>query len=253
MANKAGINKAQNNVFDQSDSAISGRTNGDTFSYGSVDQPGFNPATGNFWYGTANPNIGNNITRDAKGGVETALSVKHRGGAPYTPVHDGPNGEKLYKVNAGTQPGNANRAEWNFNYDVITGADHAVTDLAGTPGLSDHDFRMQIVQSGPQFLTAKTAIFTLDAATHVWTDENNPSVAFGGDDFQPGSAASADVMAHVATNSVNLAFLAKDFGLLATSTAVGTQYDIQLTGFKAGTGNLETYTHDHITLVTPSV
>ena len=76
MANNAGIKKAQNNVFGQDDSAISGRMSGAIFDYGSVSQPGFNPTPGNFfWYGTGNQNIGSNITLSAKGTVETALSI----------------------------------------------------------------------------------------------------------------------------------------------------------------------------------
>ena len=93
----------------------------------------------------------------------------------------------------------------------------------------------------------KTAIFDLNAATHVWTDENNPSVAFGGDDFnQPG--ASAAVMSHIAENSVNLGFLTGDFGPLATSTLAGNTYDIKLGVYNAGSPNLQTITHDVIAL-----
>ena len=109
---------------------------------------------------------------------------------------------------------------------------------------------MEITQSGPQFLSPHTAIFDLNAATHVWVDENNSALAFGGDDFQPSKGASADVMAHVAENSVNLGFasLQAEFGPLATSTAAGTTYDIKLAGFTAGSPNMVTFTHDVITL-----
>lgn len=247
--------KAQNNIFDQNDNAVGGRTNGDVFRNNvSVDAPGFNPANGNFWWGSGNPNgPTSNVTFDAKSDTETALGIIHRQGPAYASVGSGPNGEQDFNVNAGTQIGNANRAEWNFNYSAITGAGHAPGDLAGSTGLSDHDFRMQITATGPGFGSPKAAVFVLDAATHRWSDESGNGVGFGGaDDFTPGGAP-PDVMAHVASNSVNLGFLTGDFGPLATSTLAGNQYDIKLVGFKGGTGNLETFTHDHITLVAPPV
>lgn len=244
--------KALNNIFDQNDSAVGGRTNGDIFRVGAVDQPGFNPANGNFWWGSGNPNgLTSNVTFNASSEIETALGVIHRQGAAYTSVGSGPNGEQFYNVNAGTQIGNPARAEWNFNYTAETGAGHAPGDLAGSTGLSDHDFRMQITATGPGFGSPKAAVFVLDAATHVWSDESGNGVSFGGDDFQPSNAAPADVMAHVASNSVNLAFLTGDFGPLATSTLAGNEYDIKLVGHT--NGNLDTFTHDHITLIAPPV
>jgi hypothetical protein len=45
---------------------------------------------------------------------------------------------------------------------------------------------------------------------------------------------------------VNLAFLTGDFGPLATSTAVGTTYDIQLEAFKGV--QLAGLVHDHIVM-----
>jgi hypothetical protein len=254
MAKNNGIKNAQNNVFDQNDSAIGGRTNGDAFTTGTALQGAVDPSTGALWFGAGNPNTGWNLTDKAN--LETGLKVIHRQGADYSPTGPGPNGEQDYTVNAGLQAGNSNRAEWNFNYVVNTAAGVApgdTFDLANTPGLAAYDFKMQITQSGPQFLTPHTAIFDLNAATHVWVDESNPLIGFGGDDFTPSNSASADVMAHIAENSVNLAFLTGEFGSLATSTAAGTQYDIKLVGFTAGTGNLQTFTHDHITLVAPPV
>jgi hypothetical protein len=252
MAKNAGITKAQNNVFDQTDNAIGGRTNGDEFSVGgAASAPAFNPVDGNMWFGAGNPNTNWNLTDNAKVNLESGLKVIHRQGEDYQPTGTGPNGEQDYTVNAGTQIGNPARAEWNFNYEVNTAAGSTV-DL--TKGLDGYDFKMAITQSGPQFLDPKTVIYDLDPSTHVWVDESNPLLGFGGDDFQqPG--ASAAVMAHIAENSVNLGFAAlqAEFGPLSQSTAAGTEYDIKLTGFAGGTGNLQTFTNDHITLVAPTV
>jgi hypothetical protein len=252
MAKNNGIMNAQTKVFDQTDDAIGGRTQGDVFSFGSAAlAPAFNPATvnGDLWFGTGNPNTGWNLTD--KGNLEVGLKVIHRQGADYTPTASGRNGEQDYTVAAGLQTGSTTRAEWNFNYVINTAAGVAAGDtfdLTKAPRLADYDFKMQITQSGPTFLHSHTAIFDLNAATHTWVDEKDSSIFFGGDDFAPGGAASADVMSHIAQNSVNLGFLIGEFGSLATSTVAGTEYDIVITGFKAGTGNLETFTHDHITL-----
>ena len=152
-----------------------------TFSaLGAALQPAFDPATGDLWFGTGNPNTGWNITDNAN--LETGLKVIHRQGADYTPTGTGANGEQDYTVNAGLQIGNPTRAEWNFNYVVNTAAGVAqgTLSLTNSPGLAAYDFKMQITQSGPQFLSPHTAIFDLDATNHVWVDENNPLIGFGG-------------------------------------------------------------------------
>lgn len=252
MAKNSGITNAQNNVFDQTDNAVGGRTNGDVFSLGSALPGAFNRATDNMWFGSGNPNTGWNLTDHAN--LETGLKVISRQGADYAPTGTGANGEQDYTVSAGLQSDNSNRAEWNFNYVVNTAAGVAPGDTfdpANSPGLDAYDFKMQITQISPSFIS-HSAIFDLNPADHIWVDENDPSVSFGWDDFLPSNTASTLVQAHVAENSVNLAFLTGEFGSLATSTAAGTQYDIKLTGFTAGTGNLQTFTHDHITLVDPT-
>ena len=197
-----------------------------------------------------------NLTNN--GNLQLGLKMIHRGGADYIPTSTGPNGEKFYTVNAvnaGNDPTASNRAEWNFNYVVNTANGVAAGDtisLANNPELSSYDFKMQITQSGPQFLSTRTAIFDLNPATHVWTDENNPTVAFGSDDFGPSNLAPADVRTHIAENSENVAFLLADFGpTLAVATAAGTNYDFKMTGFNAGTGALQVFLHDNITLAAP--
>jgi hypothetical protein len=253
MAKNSGITNAQNNVFDQTDNAVGGRTNGDVFSLGSALPVAFDPTTDDMWFGSGNPNTGWNLTDHAN--LETGLKVITRQGADYTPTGTGANGEQDYIVNAGLQIGNPLRAKWNFNYVINTAAGVApgdTVDLASSPGLAAYDFKMQITQISPSFIS-HSAIFDLNPANHVWVDENDPSIGFGGDDFLSSNTASTLVQAHVAENSVNLAFLTEEFfGSLATSTAAGTQFDIKLTGFTAGTGNLQTFTHDHITLVGPT-
>jgi hypothetical protein len=246
----AGINNAQNVKLDQDDNAIAAHTKDDVFRTGTVQPPAISPA-GDMWFGTGNTPDNYNITDNANLGLETGLKVHVRGGADYTPTGSGPNGEQDYSVAAGVQ--SPTRASWNFDYDVNTAAGVAPGDtvnLTAAPGLSAYDFKMEITQSGPQFLSPHTAIFDLNTATHLWVDENNSALAFGGDDFQPPKGASADVMAHVAENSVNLGFapLQAEFGPLATSTAAGTTYDIKLAGFTGGSPNMVTFTHDVITL-----
>ena len=249
MPKNAGINNAQNVKLDQNDNAVAAHTKDDVFSTGTVQPPALSPL-GDMWFGLDNTPDNYNITDNAKLGVETGLKVHVRNGADYTPTGRGPNGEQDYSVAAGVQ--SSSRASWNFDYVVNTAAGVAPGDtvnLAAAPSLSAYDFKMEITQSGP-FLTSHTAIFDLDAATHIWVDENNPAIAFGGDDFSPPKGASAAVMSHIAENSVNLGFLGlqAEFGPLATSTAPGISYDIKLAGFSSGSPNMVTFTHDVITL-----
>src|SRR4051794_15074550 len=99
------------------------------------------------------------------------------------------------------------------------------TALGGsTATLDAFTFKLAVTQNG-----TNTHIFDLDSATHVWIDESNPLVGFGGDDFN--HPATAQVQSQVAENSVNLAFIAGAFGPLATSTAAGNTYDIKLEAF----------------------
>jgi hypothetical protein len=126
------------------------------------------------------------------------------------------------------------RGAWNFDFVVATGLNGQNTDL------SSFTFKLAITQNG-----TNTHIFDLDPATHFWVDEGNPSVGFGGDDFN--HPASAAVQSHVAENSVNMAFVAGAFGNLATSTAAGTTYDIKLEAFDHT--HLVGMVHDAVLLV----
>jgi len=76
------------------------------------------------------------------------------------------------------------------------------TALGGsTTTLDAFTFKLAVTQNG-----TNTHIFDLNPSTHVWIDESNPLVGFGGDDFN--HPASAQVQSQVAENSVNLAFIA---------------------------------------------
>jgi hypothetical protein len=105
-------------------------------------------------------------------GIELGLAVHHRSGAPAdaavqsTDNYD--DGVLHYQVAAGADPGNANRAEWNFDYSVATGVDGQPTHL------SDFNFKL-LVDVDP---TANTNYleFTMSsggastAGVH-WTDQ----------------------------------------------------------------------------------
>jgi hypothetical protein len=255
MAENKGVNNAQNAQLNQSDDAIHAHAQHDTFGVGTVDAPAIAPGN-QMWFGTGNTPDNYNITNDVADGIQTAMKVHVRQGADIAPTKAGANGEQFYTAPSGSQPGNPERAAWNLDYDVNTASGVAPDDAAGLaaqPGLDAHDFKMQITQSGPQFLTPHTATFDLDAKTHQWVDEADPSRKFGGsDDFQPPKGASAEVMAHVAENSVNLGFgaLQQEFGALPASTAAGTNYDVKLAGFRGDSPQMLTFAHDNITLAT---
>ena len=69
----------------------------------------------------------------ASTGIELGLAVHHRSGAAAdADVQSTDNyndGELHFQVAAGADPGNANRAEWNFDYSVATGVDGQATNL----------------------------------------------------------------------------------------------------------------------------
>jgi hypothetical protein len=139
-------------------------------------------------------------------------------------------------VNAGLQPGNPNRAEWNFNYVINTAAGIApgsTFDLTNTPGLAAYDFKMQITRSGPQFLHPHTAVFGLNAASHVWIDESNPLIGF----------ARARSFKVDLTSNVNRP--------LKYSVPEHDGFNLNRSCSKAEPGDLLTVMHDHITLVAP--
>lgn len=208
----------------------------EAFRFGLLADPSINPATGFMWDGSGNSADNFNIS-DASNGVETGLAVKVRGGATYTPTHNGINGEQIYLVQGGAQPGAPTRADFNIDYDVNTAAGIAPNDnfdLANAPGLAAYNFQMTITQQGPNFAHATSETYALNAGTHVWTNIANGADTFGGDDFP--ATTPPLVQSHLAENSINFGFanFVNDFGPLATSVAPGAQYDVKITGSAAG-------------------
>lgn len=179
------------------------------------------------YFGNGNSPANYHIDANHTLGFQLDLKEHYRTGNDISATSVDADGTAHFTVPAGTQVAdpthgvggaNAGRGAWNFDFVVATGLDGATTNL------SDFTFKLAITQNG-----TNTHIFDLNTATHVWIDESNPAVGFGGDDFN--HAASAATQAHVAENSVNMAFVDGAFGNLATSTAPGTTYDIKLEAF----------------------
>jgi hypothetical protein len=196
------------------------------------------------YYGTGNSITDFHIEQNNTLGFQLALKEHYRTGddiAPTNTIGDtgavanfvAPAGAQIIDPAHDVSSASPNRAAWSFDFAVATGLNGAKTSL------SDFTFKLQVTQNG-----TNTHVFTLDAANHTWVDQANPAVGFGGDDFN--HAATASVQSHVAENSVNLAFLAAAFGPLATSTAAGTTYDIQLEAFQGV--QLVGLVHDHVQL-----
>jgi hypothetical protein len=202
-------------------------------------------AGGSMYFGSGNSPNNYHLEQNTKLGLELGLKEHYRTGYDIAPVTTDANGTEHFNAPAGPQivdtahgvySANPNRSAWNFDFVVDTGLGKSKDQL------SDYSFKIAITQNG-----TNTHVFDLNATTHVWVDEANPAVGFGGDDFN--SPASADVKAHVAENSVNLAFLTGAFGPLATADAHGTTYDIKLEAFKGHGVDLVGIVHDVVTLV----
>jgi hypothetical protein len=179
------------------------------------------------YFGSGNSPANYHIDANQTLGFQLDLKEHYRTGndiAPSTVDADGtahfivPAGMQHIDPTHGVSSDNAGRGAWNFDFVVATGLDGATTNL------SDFTFKLAITQNG-----TNTHIFDLNPTTHIWIDESNPTVGFGGDDFN--HPASTTLQSHVAENSVNMAFVAGAFGNLATSTAAGTTYDIKLEAF----------------------
>jgi len=198
------------------------------------------------YFGSGNSPNNYHIEDNHTLGIELGLKEHFRTGNDIAPTSVDANGVANFVVPAGTQvvdpahgvgSADAGRSAWNFDYVVATGQDGQTTSL------SDFTFKLQVTQNG-----TNTHIFTLDPTTHGWIDQANPTIGFGGDDFN--HPATVGTMTHVAENSVNLGFapLVSAFGPLASSTAAGTTYDIQLEAFKGV--QLVGLVQDHVLLST---
>jgi hypothetical protein len=181
------------------------------------------------YYGNGNTQGNFHIDQNNTLGFQLDLKEKFRTGNDIAPTSVDSNGTAHFTAPDGTQvvdptdgvgSARTDRAAWSFDYVVDTGVN------GSTHTLSDFTFKLAITQNG-----TNTHIFDLDPNTHIWVDESNPAIGFGGDDFN--HPASAQVQSQIAENSVNLGFaqMQAAFGPLATSTAVGTTYDVKLEAF----------------------
>jgi hypothetical protein len=195
------------------------------------------------YFGSGNSPNNFHIEQNNTLGIQLDLKEHYRTGNDIAASSVDADGTAHFSVPSGTQvvdpahgvgSANAGRGAWNFDFVVATGLNGQTTDL------SSFTFKLAITQNG-----TNTHIFDLDPATHVWIDEGNPTVGFGGDDFN--HPASAATQSHVAENSVNMAFVTGAFGNLATSTAAGTTYDIKLEAFDHT--HLVGMVHDAVLLV----
>ena len=211
-------------------------------SFGTVDSSAVFGGT-QMYYGSGNSPNNFHIEQNNTLGIQLDLKEHYRTGNDIAASSVDSDGTAHFTAPAGTQvvdpvhgvgSANAARGAWNFDFVVATGLNGQTTDL------SSFTFKLAITQND-----TNTHIFDLDPATHVWIDEGNPTVGFGGDDFN--HPASLATQSHVAENSVNMAFVTGAFGNLATSTAAGTTYDIKLEAFDHS--HLVAMVHDSVLLV----
>ncbi|MEA2818434.1 MAG: large repetitive protein [Bradyrhizobium sp.] len=211
-------------------------------SFGTVDSSAISGSQ--MYFGNGNSPNNFHIEQNNTLGIQLDLKEHYRTGNDIAASSVDADGTAHFSVPSGTQVvdpthgvggANATRGAWNFDFVVATGLNGQTTDL------SSFTFKLAITQNG-----TNTHIFDLDPASHIWIDEANPTVGFGGDDFVT-HPASAATQSHVAENSVNMAFVAGAFGPLATSTAAGTTYDIKLEAFDHT--HLVGMVHDAVLLV----
>jgi hypothetical protein len=112
------------------------------------------------------------VVRAQDPGIELALGVHHRSGPPANaavPSTDNyQDGVLHFQVNAGADPANANRAEWNFDYSIATGLNGQTTDL------SDFTFKLRVdvdPTSGTNYTEYTMAAGGTSSANVHWTDQ----------------------------------------------------------------------------------
>ena len=196
----------------------------------------FGEGTDMYWGHGGNSPSGYHVSNNETLGIELALKEHVRGTGPDLVHTAGREGVANVTAPAGTDAAGTH-ALFNFDYVVDTGLN------GSTKTLSDFHFKLQITEKATNGAT-NTEVFDLNPSTHVWTNEANPASHFGGDDFA--HAATPQVQSQIAENSENLAFLGGVFGSLASATAAGTTYDVQLEAFHGA--HLVGLVHDHILL-----
>jgi len=212
------------------------------------------PPGNEMYFGDGNTPHNYNVAELNEQDIELGLKNHYRTGNDITPTgvdldgtvhYNAPSGSQVVDPAHGVSSANGGRAAWAFDYVVDTGVNGSSHTLA------DFNFKIVFTEAAGDHAGA-SGTFTLDPATHLWTNAANATF-FGGDDFH--SPASADVVSKVSENSQNLAFapFTSLFGTLDHSAAAGTVYDIQLEAFSNAThGHPSTLlgsVHDIVTLV----
>lgn len=211
----------------------------DKHSFGTLTGAQVDPATGETYWGDGNPSTNYNITTNTAFGAETDLKIHIRGGPDIVPTSIDADGTAHLTAPAGSDPTNAARAAWNFDYAVLT--TKAV--------LGEYGLKIAIAETAAGGGFLHSATYDFDQTSHIWTSESGHS-AFGGDDFK--HTASPDLQAHLTENSENVAFILGDFGpTLAAATAAGNVYDIQVSAYAPQNGKLVALSHDIVTLAGP--
>ncbi len=117
---------------------------------------------GEMYYGDGNTIDDWNVLRHEGAELELGLKVKHRGGDEYDEASIDANGIAHYTVQTGSQPGNANRAEWNFDF--------AASDYSDD---TDFTYALEIdidPSEGVEWLTVYSSDMPFD--TSMGPDEN---------------------------------------------------------------------------------
>lgn len=101
--------------------------------FGMVDEAAQKPGTSDMIFGTGNSADNFLIETHVGAGLELGLKIKERGpnGGDYTgeDVTTGADGVLTYHVDSGPNDGSANRADWSFDWSIVTGLNGANTNL----------------------------------------------------------------------------------------------------------------------------
>lgn len=205
-----------------------GQIKHDLYSFGTLDPSSYDnhgtamTADDEMFFGDGNKPTNYNIVVDQKTGIELGLKIHYRQGNDILPTSIGADHVANYSAPAGTQvvdpahgvsSAQANRAAWNFDFSVNTGAEYT---------LDDFDFRITILSGDGEL-----GVFDLQHLGPGNTPWANAPLT-GGFADEDGSNP------HLSQNSVNLgfAFFSPIFG--ADALAVGESYSITLQGFQHG-------------------
>lgn len=179
--------------------------------HGSLDasstRDGAGPSIEPYW-GSGNTTNNYDVFVNHAKNIELGLKVHVRGGADIAPATDG-----TYDVPAGSDPSNANRAAWNFDYSINTGVEN------GHKTLDAFDFRITITSG-----EGEVGVFNLQ---HLGAG-NTPFLNSVGAGFADEDGTNPQI----AQNSVNLGFgfMQAIFG--SNYNAAGQHYTVILEAFE---------------------